>query len=184
MMWTVVIIAIGVVFVAGIAVTVLSMSGNRNRNGVHNNKRRIVTDGGVSTKKLTYGKEIGSFFEPAMQDYGTVMHGGSKNRMWEADLEILGTGRRQKIFFRHKMAIGRKKEDMMQYPNLEINEDKLISGIHCLLIGGQGCLMIQDEGSLNHTYLNEKRVDSLTVIPNGSIIRVGKTHIKIQYKCH
>lgn len=188
MIWIILIIIAGVVFIAGIIVTLASLFNSNKKTsggfGYEGEKRKITANGGVSTKKLTYGQEAGAIFEPGLDVYGTVLHGGGRHRMWEAYFEIPETGKRIKVVFPEKMAIGRKKEDMQEYPNLVIPEDKLISGKHCILSGKHGILTIQDAGSLNHTYLNGKKVIKPMQVPNGSLINIGKTNIVVSYIYH
>ncbi len=188
MIWTILIIVAGAVFIAGIIVTLVSLFNGNGRtaggSGYEGGKRKITANGGVSTKKLTYGQDAGAVFEPGLNIYGTVFHDGRRHRMWEAYFEIPEAGKRMKIVFPKVMAIGRRKEDMQEYPNLAIPEDKLISGLHCILDGSQGILMIRDAGSLNHTYLNGEKVIEPVQVPNGSLINIGKTNIRVNYTYH
>jgi pSer/pThr/pTyr-binding forkhead associated (FHA) protein len=50
-----------------------------------------------------------------------------------------------------------------------------------MLIGRQGVLVIRDLNSTNHTYLNEQRVNGMVQVPNGSVIRVGRTSMRVRY---
>lgn len=187
MAWTILIIIAGAVFIAGIIVSIASIFNNNKSaggSGVDGGKRKVTANGGVSTKKLTYGQDAGAVFEPGLDVYGTVYHGGGRHRMWEAYFEIPETGKRTKVAFPEVMAIGRRKEDMEEYPNLVIPEDKLISGMHCILSGRQGILTIHDAGSLNHTYLNGKRVTEPVHVPSGSLINIGNTNIRVSYIYH
>ena len=101
--------------------------------------------------------------------------------MWKADFQFLGTGRKETISFREKMSIGRQPDPRVPYPFLTITEDKMISSLHCMLIGQQGILVVQDMNSTNHTYLNGKCVNAPTQVPNGSIIQVGRTRMRVTY---
>ena len=185
MVWIVVIVIAGTIFLTGIIITLTSsFGGGRNgayRNGKQGTKRRIAVDKGVDTKKLTYGQDKGAIFEAGLEDYGTVYRGGGRHHMWKADFQFLETGRRETISFREKMEIGRQPDIRNHCPFLKIAEDKMVSSEHCALIGRQGILVIRDLNSTNHTYLNERRVNGSVQVPNGSIIRLGRTRMRVTY---
>ena len=185
MIWIVVIVIAGTIFLTGIIITLTSaFGGDRNKpygNGKQGTKRRIAVDKGVDTKKLTYEQDKGAIFEAGQELYGTVYRGGGMHHMWKAEFDFLGTGRKETIAFREKMAIGRVPTSREGYPFLKIEDDKMISSAHCMLIGRQGVLVIRDLNSTNHTYLNEQRVNGMVQVPNGSVIRVGRTSMRVRY---
>ena len=168
MIWIVVIVIAGTIFLTGIIITLTSaFGGDRNKpygNGKQGTKRRK-----------------GAIFEAGQELYGTVYRGGGMHHMWKAEFDFLGTGRKETIAFREKMAIGRVPTSREGYPFLRIEDDKMISSVHCMLIGRQGVLVIRDLNSTNHTYLNEQRVNGMVQVPNGSVIRVGRTSMRVRY---
>jgi pSer/pThr/pTyr-binding forkhead associated (FHA) protein len=53
-------------------------------------------------------------------------------------------------------------------------DDVTVSRKHAALVEREGGLFIEDEGSLNGTFLNRKRIDSATRLENGDELQVGK----------
>ena len=53
-------------------------------------------------------------------------------------------------------------------------DDVTVSRKHAVLAAREGGLYIEDEGSLNGTFLNRKRIDSPTRLENGDELQVGK----------
>ena len=53
-------------------------------------------------------------------------------------------------------------------------DDVTVSRKHAVLAAREGDLYIEDEGSLNGTFLNRKRIDSATRLENGDELQVGK----------
>ena len=96
MIWIVVIVIAGTIFLTGIIITLTSaFGGDRNKpygNGKQGTKRRIAVDKGVDTKKLTYEQDKGAIFEAGQELYGTVYRGGGMHHMWKAEFDFLGTG--------------------------------------------------------------------------------------------
>lgn len=177
------IVAAGTIVLAGIVIALVSiLSGNRTGGqGVGPNRNVVVFDG-IDTKSLSVGKGKGAIFRPGMDDFGTIIKGGYAKRMWHVHFHFQDTGRTENVTFSNCMAIGRKRSEMGAYRGVEIGDDRLVSGVHCYLIGMKGTLQIKDAGSLNHTYLNEHMVKDITEVPNGSIIRVGHTKMRITYE--
>lgn len=185
MIWMVVIIISLTVFFAGILVIVMQMSGRRKKGSGHVNigSEHVVIKGGVDTKDYHYGEKAGDLFKAGNSMYGTVVSkNGAVHHMWNACFTFIGSGRREIVVFRNKMAIGRKREYMKHMPYVEIPLDLRISSIHCYLVGKGSGLVIQDAHSLNHTYVNGRRVEKEAPLPNGSVIRVGKTEIQVTYE--
>ena len=53
-------------------------------------------------------------------------------------------------------------------------DDVTVSRKHAVLVKREGGLYIEDEGSLNGTFLNRKRIDSVARLENGDELQVGK----------
>jgi hypothetical protein len=53
-------------------------------------------------------------------------------------------------------------------------DDVTVSRKHAVLAEREGGLFIEDEGSLNGTFLNRKRIDSATRLENGDEVQIGK----------
>lgn len=177
------IVIAGTIVLAGIIVVTASMfrENSKDKDGGMESKEIIVFDG-VDVKKLEVGKQKGAMFIAGLEDFGTVIKGKGARHMWRVSFRFLSSERIEKVTFRSKMAIGRKRSDMNSLPALVITDDRLVSGIHCYLIGAQGTLNVQDADSLNHTYLNGHRVEGTKAISNGSVLRIGNTKIRITYE--
>lgn len=173
----------GTIVLAGIVVILVSMI-DRNRKEKQNvgTKRGVVVFKGVDTKSLSLGQGNGALFKPGMDDYGTVVHGGGVRRMWHVRVQFLNSGKTQDLVFSNRMAIGRRRSDMKIAACVEIAEDRMVSGVHCYLIGLNGVLYIRDADSLNRTYINDKCVTDNMEVPNGSVIRVGHTKLRVNYE--
>ena len=52
-------------------------------------------------------------------------------------------------------------------------EDSFISSVHCRVFGQNSEWMVEDLGSTNGTYLNDKKVTAPTVLSTGDVLRVG-----------
>ena len=187
MTWSILIIIAGTIFLAGILISLGSLTGggkkkNPGAGDDSGSRRKIVAGDGVDTKKLTYGPEKGAIFDAGQELYGTVYRGGGRRRVWTVRFENLGTGRVDTKTFQTRMAIGRKDKGMKGCPQLAIADDRMVSSVHCFLTGSQGVLMIEDAGSKNHTYLNNRRVEKPSHVSNGSVIRVGQTRLRVTYQ--
>lgn len=80
-----------------------------------------------------------------------------------------------------QLRIGRTPEQFPHDPDAyRVENDSMVSGVHCVLINYAGCLAIRDNNSKNHTYLNGVLVNDLTYVNNMDHIRIGKTELIIQ----
>ncbi len=83
-------------------------------------------------------------------------------------LEDLGTEGPALVVRSERTTIGRSPEcDIFL-------DDVTVSRKHAVLAAREGGLYIEDEGSLNGTFLNRKRIDSATRLENGDELQVGK----------
>ena len=53
-------------------------------------------------------------------------------------------------------------------------DDVTVSRRHAVLVERDGNFFIEDEGSLNGTYVNRRRIDEATRLENGDELQVGK----------
>ena len=58
--------------------------------------------------------------------------------------------------------------------------DDYVSTRHARLVHQDGAWMLEDLGSTNGTYLDRQRVTSLTPVPIGAPIRIGKTVLELR----
>ncbi|MBQ3101178.1 MAG: FHA domain-containing protein [Clostridia bacterium] len=59
---------------------------------------------------------------------------------------------------------------------ITVKNDNSVSGRHCRIYKSNGAFYIQDLGSSNHTYLNQRILTVPSVIKNGDIIKIGKNY--------
>jgi len=59
-------------------------------------------------------------------------------------------------------------------------EDTYVSQVHAKLYGENGSWFVDDLGSTNGTYLNERRVAGPAEIHAGDVVRVGKTILELR----
>lgn len=59
-------------------------------------------------------------------------------------------------------------------------QDTYVSQMHARLDGGDGGWVVEDLGSTNGTYLNDRRVVSPTSVHAGDVLRVGKTVLELR----
>lgn len=59
-------------------------------------------------------------------------------------------------------------------------DDSSISSIHCILRADEGQLYLQDWCSALGTFLGQTRIEEETVVPDGSVIRVGRFEIRVE----
>lgn len=72
------------------------------------------------------------------------------------------------------LIIGRRQGD------IHIEYDKYISSPHCEFSYEDGILYVRDLESTNGTYLDGKEITKKTVVVNGSIVKLGKTELKVE----
>lgn len=75
------------------------------------------------------------------------------------------------------VTLGRATDNDVALPN-----DKEISRRHAIIARDMGKFMIQDQNSLNGTFVNEVRIDSPYYLENGDIILIGVSHLEYQEK--
>lgn len=184
MTWMIVIIIALTIFLTGIIVISAQMFGGENsRKKGSSGGGHVIADGGVDAKDKHFGKKKGADFKAGNKMYGTVIsRNGQVHHMWNVYFNFLDSGRREIVIFGTKMAIGRKAESMKAWPYLAIPEDSLVSSIHCYLLSTMEGLAVKDAESLNHTYVNGQRIDERCLLKNGSILRVGRTKIRVTFE--
>jgi len=69
------------------------------------------------------------------------------------------------------ITIGRQPPCTIQLP------DSAVSRVHCRVVRGEYGVLLQDEGSTNRTYVNDRPVQAHT-LQDGDVIRVGRTYFK------
>ncbi len=80
-----------------------------------------------------------------------------------------------------QLRIGRAPAQFPHDPDAYIVEnDLMVSGVHCVLINYAGYLALQDCNSKNHTYLNGTIVNELVYVNDMDHIQVGNTELVIR----
>lgn len=69
--------------------------------------------------------------------------------------------------------LGREQSDI-------VFDDPELSRRHAVFTATDGTLEISDLGSANGTFVNERRIDAVTGLSNGDVIRVGTTTLKVE----
>ena len=103
----------------------------------------------------------------------------SNNRI---KISIINTadGSEKVMYIFSELHIGRSPERFPHDPDAyRIENDQMISGVHCSLINYGGFLAIKDNNSKNHTFLNDAQVSELTYVNDMDHIRLGKTELII-----
>jgi len=82
------------------------------------------------------------------------------------------------FIFSDRIGIGRAfvKEGFEDY--FVINDPK-VSKLHCSIFADGDHLYIQDEGSSNHTFVNNQRVNRPTRVQKEDVIGMGNTDLEI-----
>jgi pSer/pThr/pTyr-binding forkhead associated (FHA) protein len=63
-----------------------------------------------------------------------------------------------------------------------VPDDPAISTRHCQVrLDGDRCLL-EDLGSTNGTFLNERRIDAPTYVLDGDVVRIGNTELKLRMR--
>ncbi|HEX9578228.1 MAG TPA: FHA domain-containing protein [Myxococcales bacterium] len=93
---------------------------------------------------------------------------------WSAILEVQDPdGTRTRHPFRHpRIAVGRKKQNDLWLA------DDAVSSEHCEFVSEAGWFVVRDLGSVNGTFVNEKRV-SKARLRDGDEVRIGGTRIRV-----
>ncbi len=59
-------------------------------------------------------------------------------------------------------------------------QDTYVSQVHARLYGREGAWYVEDLGSTNGTFLNDRRVQSAVEIHGGDVVRLGKTTLELR----
>ena len=66
--------------------------------------------------------------------------------------------------------------------NIVIDRDRSVSGRHCRIFIRDGRTYIEDLGSSNHTYINDRMVDTAMLLTSGDQIRLGRITLNVTIK--
>lgn len=103
---------------------------------------------------------------------------GAKNIAGQAYIMQLSTGK--KVFLKaEKFTVGRR-DDLCDFA---VPSAKKMSKIHATIIHDGNCYYIQDEGSLNHTYVNESEIKpgEYKILADGDTIRFASEKFGFGY---
>jgi len=59
-------------------------------------------------------------------------------------------------------------------------QDTYVSQVHARLYGREGAWYVEDLGSTNGTFLNDRRVQAAVEVHHGDIVRLGKTTLELR----
>jgi hypothetical protein len=119
----------------------------------------IPEDGGETTQSIVFGETVedvaGALADAAFRGTAIIVRSGAGRA---GDTITLG---------RDRLTIGRS-------PDCDIFlDDVTVSRRHALLVKRDNGYAIEDEGSLNGTYVNRRRVDS-KLLEDGDEVQIGK----------
>lgn len=87
-------------------------------------------------------------------------------------------GVRYDVSFKNDVIVGRSPESASGSV-IAVKDDRSVSGKHCRIYKSNGRFYIQDLGSSNHTYLNQRILTSPSDIKSGDIIKIGEKHYQV-----
>ena len=103
---------------------------------------------------------------------------GGGGRRWKVILVDITTHEEYEFIFSDSIGVGRAfaRDGFEDY--LVINDPK-VSKRHCSIFSEGDNLYIQDEGSSNHTFVNNQRVSRPMMIQKEDIIGIGNTDLEV-----
>ena len=103
---------------------------------------------------------------------------GGPRRRWKVILVDVTTHEEYEFIFSDNIGVGRAfvRDGFEDY--LVINDPK-VSKRHCSIFAEGDNLYIQDEGSSNHTFVNNQRVNRPMMIQKEDIIGIGNTDLEV-----
>jgi len=103
---------------------------------------------------------------------------GGPKRRWKVILVDVTTHEEYEFIFSDNIGVGRAfaRDGFEDY--LVINDPK-VSKRHCSIFAEGDNLYIQDEGSSNHTFVNNQRVSRPMMIQKEDIIGIGNTDLEV-----
>ncbi len=90
--------------------------------------------------------------------------------------DIARPEKQYKVYYGNGITIGRKDCD------INLDYDKFVSSVHCMLSCEDGVLYVEDLKSSNGTLYKGQKISEKTPIMNMSIIKVGKTELRVEAK--
>ena len=146
--------------------------GDRNRNNMNRSHHR-GSNNRNSNRDESHRRERIAPVEPPKR----TAKGGPKRR-WKVILVDVATHEEYEFIFSDNIGVGRAfaRDGFEDY--LVINDPK-VSKLHCSLFAEGDNLYVQDEGSSNHTFVNNQRVGRPMMVQKEDVIGIGNTDLEI-----
>lgn len=183
-----IIIAVGLLAVILLAVVIMSAAGRKKPGESHTRNKIVYIKNGVDIGQ----REIKEGFDQDIElidknDFETICTSGNlrkekqRSRKRECEIRLVDIMTRElytQTFF-CELLIGRvwQRENegaqlVLKYPG--------ISKRHCRIFEKNGRFYVLDEGSLNHTFVNQKEVVQKTQLCDGDILTIGECSYRVQ----
>ena len=171
----------GVIAVAVVLIVVLILkatdAGNPGKS-IRAGRSEVTVQGGVDIRTGRLGSAKENILMEADDGATFVVNTSDQNR-WHIRFINMGTGEQYQFSFFGRISIGRSESETVQETKLVLSADRLVSKTHCHISDMNGCLVISDAGSRNHTYVNGKRLGKAVALSQNDEITVGGTKLKI-----
>lgn len=182
-----IIIAVGLLAVVLLTAGIMSVARRKKTGESNTRNKKIYIKNGVDIGQ----REVKEGFDQDIElidknDFETICTSGklrkekqrSRKREWEIRLVDIMTGELYAQTFLGELLIGRvwQRENVgaqlvLKYPG--------ISKRHCRIFEENGSIYIIDEGSLNHTFVNQKEVVQKTQICDGDLLTIGEGSYRV-----
>ena len=146
--------------------------GDRNRDNMNRSHHRESSKRSSSRGESNRRERVAPVESPKR-----AAKGGPKRR-WKVILVDVATHEEYEFIFSDNIGVGRAfaRDGFEDY--LVINDPK-VSKLHCSIFAEGESLYIQDEGSSNHTFVNNQRVNRPMMVQKEDIIGIGNTDLEI-----
>lgn len=111
---------------------------------------------------------------------GTLVVGNTVDRI-KINIYNCANNNDRIMYINSTLKIGRHPEEFPHDPAAyRVENDSMVSGVHCILINYAGSLAVMDNNSTNHTYLNGNMISGTVYVNDGDHLRIGNTELVIR----
>lgn len=183
-----IIIAMGLLIVILLAAGIMSTVRRKKMGEAHARNNKIYIKNGVDIGQ----REVKEGFDQDIElidknDFETICTSGKlrkekqRSRKRECEIRLVDIMTRElytQTFF-GELLIGRVWQRENEGAQLVLKYSG-ISKRHCRIFEENGCFYVLDEGSLNHTFVNQKEVVQKTQLYDGDILTIGECSYKVE----
>lgn len=169
----------------GTAIGLKRRYGREEHYGKHN---KIYIKNGVDIKKREIKENFGQDIEIVNRNnFRTVcaerMPGSRAVKGVRCDIRLINLkdGKVYRKIFRERLFVGRVWDPDPQKDQIIIEKPQ-VSKRHCMIWEEEKRFYIMDQGSLNHTFVNQNEVLQKTQLRSGDILTVGDCDFKVQIR--